>query len=71
MNKNGNTQIAIYQNTVPTGSFGISIGGTKLIYLNGTTDFLQFTIYSSSVTDQYLQYGSGTYFTAILTSLSS
>jgi hypothetical protein len=70
INKNATTQIAIYQNTLPTGTVGISIGGTKLVYLNGTTDFLQFTVYSNSATDQYLQYGSGTYFTAILTSIS-
>ncbi len=66
--KNGNT-FALYQDQIVTGS-GASQGGSKLVYLNGSTDYVDFTVYTGNSSDQTLQYGSsngqGTYFSAAL-----
>jgi hypothetical protein len=51
-------------------SNGRSLCGTKLIYLNGTTNYLEFTAYTSNSPNQTLQIGSttssGTWFSATL-----
>ena len=69
INKNGTTQLAIFQSPMPTNpGVGVSIGGSKLIYLDGNTDYLIFTAYSNSTIDQYVKPGNGTYFTAVFVS---
>jgi hypothetical protein len=55
----------------PTETTGIgnTLYGSKLVYLNGTTDSVIFTIYQSSgaaVDIQSAVSGSGTYFSAVL-----
>lgn len=66
--KNGNT-IAIYQNTIPANN-GITQGGSKLIYLNGSTDYVDFTVYNGYGSSVNILLGtangSGTYFSAAL-----
>lgn len=66
--KNGNT-IAIYQSQMTTSS-GQTHGGTKVIYLNGSTDYVDFTAYNGDSSSRTLQYGSssgqGTHFSAAL-----
>jgi hypothetical protein len=66
--KNGN-QYAIYQNQIVT-SVGFSQGGSKLIYLNGTTYYIDFTVYTANTTSETIlqgnSTGSGTYFSASL-----
>jgi len=68
MRKNGNS-FALAQNDVPTIN-GLTLASTKTIYLNGTTDYVDFTIYSASITNIQLQagsaLGSGTFFSAAL-----
>jgi len=69
MRKNGNT-IGISQTQIVTGS-GYSQNVTRVIYLNGTTDYIDFTAYSSNSSSQVLQYGgsadsAGTFFSAAL-----
>jgi hypothetical protein len=70
--KVGNT-IAISQSAVPT-SQGLTMNATKLAYLNGTTDYLDFSVYSgTSAPTQTVQYGGtttgpGTFFSASLVS---
>jgi hypothetical protein len=70
--KSGNT-IAINQNAIPTVT-GLSMNATKIAYLNGTTDYLDFSVYSStSDPTQTVQYGGtpdgpGTFFSASLVS---
>jgi hypothetical protein len=59
-----NTQHAIYQSVIPT-NIGISLGGTKIVYLNGTTDFIQFTAYTDVVSSQFIKSSTGTYFNAV------
>ena len=67
--KNGNT-FMILQNPIATGTSGISASGSKLIYLNGVSDYVDFTAYTANATSQILQYGtatgSGTWFSAYL-----
>ncbi len=68
--KSGNT-IAINQNAIPTVT-GLSMNATKLTYLNGSTDYIDFSAYSStSDPTQTIQYGGttdgpGTFFSASL-----
>jgi hypothetical protein len=68
LRKNGNT-FAILQNPIPTAS-GLSVSGTKTVYLDGSADYVDFTLYSANSTGQTAQYGSpsgqGTYFSAHL-----
>ena len=51
--KNGNSQ-AIFEAAIDT-AVDVSVGGTKVIYLNGSTDYLQFTAYTANTTSQTLQ----------------
>jgi uncharacterized delta-60 repeat protein len=73
--KNEDILVAIYKSEIPTRTRSISIGGSKLVYLNGTTDFIQFTssIVTVAPTGDYhkILASSGTYFTAVLVSLAS
>jgi hypothetical protein len=67
--KNGDT-VAISQTQLFTGS-GYTQNATKLIYLNGTTDYIQFSAFSGNSTSQLIQYGgsansAGTFFSASL-----
>jgi len=65
--KNSNTS-AIFQNQTVTGS-GSSQGGSRLIYLNGTTDYIDFTAYNGDASTRSLQWGGagqGTWFSAAL-----
>jgi hypothetical protein len=65
--KNSSTS-AIFQNQTVTGS-GSSQGGSRLIYLNGTTDYIDFTAYNGDASTQSLQWGGagqGTWFSAAL-----
>ena len=45
--KNGSSQEAIWQNQITT-STGVSQGNDKIIYFNGTTDYIDFTIYNGN-----------------------
>jgi len=45
--KNGNTQEAIWQNQITT-TIGVTQGNTKTLYLNGTTDYIDFTVYQAN-----------------------
>jgi collagen type VII alpha len=67
--KNGNT-FMIIQN-IPSTTVGVSLTGDKIIEMNGTTDVITFTAYSSSSDGRTLQYGgtslgSGTWFSCKL-----
>jgi hypothetical protein len=66
--KNGGTFL-ISQAQITSATFsGFSSGGTKLIYLNGTTDYVDFTAYTG-VPQTLLKgstLGSGTWFSAVL-----
>lgn len=68
MRKNGNT-IGIAQDPLNavTGQTQVM---TKAVYMNGSTDYLDFTAYTNNTTSQVLKFGttggSGTYFTAHL-----
>ena len=66
--KNGTT-FAISQTQTLNGQ-GYSQNATKLVYLNGSTDYLDFTAYTGNSSAQSLQYGSsngqGTFFSAAL-----
>ena len=67
--RNGTDTFLIAQAQLQTGS-GYNIGGTKTIFLNGSTDYVDFSAYTSNTTSQTLQIGtasgSGTWFTAFL-----
>jgi hypothetical protein len=63
MQFNGN-QFAIYQADFPTTNK--TLGGSKIVLLNGTTDKIRFTAYSDSNGGQQLESGNGTYFSASL-----
>jgi len=66
MRKNGNT-VAIAQSPIPT-SIGATLYNSSIVYLDGSTDYIQFTAYSANPTSHVIS-GSGTsqgtYFTAI------
>ncbi len=67
--KNGNT-FSITQTQTLTGS-GFSQNSTKLVYLNGSTDYVDFTAYTGNSSSQSLQWGGnsngqGTFFSASL-----
>ncbi len=64
MRKNGNS-FFINQHPVVT-TTGLSQSGSRLIYMNGTTDYLDFTAYTTSPPSLALQSANGTWFTAIL-----
>jgi hypothetical protein len=56
--KNSNSTIMIVQETIPTSVIGLSMGGTKMVYMNGTTDYLSFTAFTANAGGQTLQVGS-------------
>jgi hypothetical protein len=59
--KNSNSTIMILQNAIPTTTnSGLSMGGTKMVYMNGTTDYMSFTAFSANTGGQTLQVGSTT-----------
>jgi hypothetical protein len=65
--KNSNTS-AIFQNQTDTGS-GVSQGGSRIIYLNGSTDYVDFTAYNGDSVSRIIQWGGagqGTWFSASL-----
>lgn len=66
--KNGNSFMLIQQ-PCNVGT-GISLTGAKIIYLNGSTDYLDFTAYNGAFVSKNIQQGtadgSGTWFSAIL-----
>lgn len=65
--KNAST-FAIFQNQTVTGS-GLSQGGSRVVYLNGSTDYVDFTAYNGDTTSRSLQWGGagqGTWFSAAL-----
>ncbi len=66
---NGSDQIFIVQTALQMGT-GSSVGGSKTIHFNGTTDYVEFTAYTSNTTSQILKKGSaagsGTWFSAVL-----
>ncbi len=64
MRKNNNS-FFIDQHPVVT-TMGVSQSGSRLIYMNGTTDYVDFTAYTTSSPSQTLQSANGTWFTAIL-----
>lgn len=66
--RKNNSTVAILQNQVET-STGFTLNGTKTIYLNGITDYVDFTAYTGNATSEILQgnsSGTGTYFSAAL-----
>ena len=70
MRKNGNSMI-LSQQPLNNGT-GISLGGSRIIQMNGTTDYIDWTIFQGSgdrSTGTLLQgtsNGSGTWFSAFL-----
>jgi hypothetical protein len=69
--KNGTDTFLIAQAQLQVGS-GYNVGGSKTIFLNGSTDYVDFSAYTSNTTSQTLQIGtasgSGTWFAAFLIS---
>jgi collagen type VII alpha len=68
LRKNGTTYV-ILQNQITT-SAGTSVGGSKIVYLNGSTDYVETTAFTGNPTSQVVQYGSangqGSWFSATL-----
>jgi hypothetical protein len=63
---NGSTQLYISQSVVNT-SVNFTQSGSVIVYLNGTTDYITITGYSSSTSgSQIVQAGAGTLFNASL-----
>jgi len=63
---NGSNQLYISQSVVNT-SVGFTQSGSVIVYLNGTTDYITITGYSSSTSgSQTIQSGAGTLFNASL-----
>jgi hypothetical protein len=66
--KNGNS-FMIVQQPCNNGT-GISLTGTKITYLNGSTDYVDFTVYNGATTTKNIQAGtaagSGTWFSVFL-----
>jgi len=65
--RKGLDSVAITQSPIPT-STGGSLFASSITYLNGSTDYIQFTAYSSNPTSHVVQgsgASNGTYFTAI------
>jgi hypothetical protein len=64
--KNGNTQLAIAQDQIVTGSGYTQVLST-IAYFNGSTDYVEVTAYTGNPTSQDINSsGNGTYFTAAL-----
>jgi hypothetical protein len=66
MRVNGNQEMIIQQPS--TNISGVSLFGTKIVYLNGTTDYIDFTAYQGTANPVKIQQGggnpSGTWFSA-------
>jgi hypothetical protein len=66
---NGNTFL-ISQSPLNSTSTGQTLNGEKIIYMNGTTDYVDFTAYQNTGSSKNIQYGtssgSGSWFTAVL-----
>jgi len=58
--KNGTSTFMILQNAIPTSGVGLSMGGSKIVFLNGTTDYVSFTAFTANTGGQTLYQGSGT-----------
>jgi hypothetical protein len=56
--KNSNSTLMIIQETIPTSNIGLSMGGSKMVYMNGTTDYLSFTAFTANSGGQTLLVGS-------------
>jgi hypothetical protein len=56
--KNSNSTLMILQETIPTSNIGLSMGGTKMVYMNGSTDYMSFTAFTANSGGQTLQVGS-------------
>jgi hypothetical protein len=56
--KNGNT-LMLSQNPIPTSTIPLSMCATKMVYLNGTTDYVNFTAFSADTGGQVLYADSG------------
>ena len=66
ISKNGTTQLYIAQNQMNT-TIGLTQSGSVIVYLNGTTDYITITGYTSSANgSQTIQGGAGTLFNAFL-----
>ncbi len=68
INKNGTTAIEIIQSAVNTLN-GLGLNGSKVVYMNGSTDYLYMTAFTSASSNQIIQAGSagsGTWFSAAL-----
>ena len=57
---NGN-QMMINQSPLNSGGAGQSLMGTKIIYMNGSTDYVDFTVYHNAATSKNIQVGNATY----------
>ncbi len=70
--KNGNS-FAICQVPGNMGGVGQGLGFSKVVYLNGTTDYVDFSAYQNTGTNKVLQFGttdgSGTWYSAIFLGL--
>jgi hypothetical protein len=55
--KNGTSTFIFLQNVIPTNTVAQSMGGTKIIYLNGSTDYVSFTAFTANAGGQNLQQG--------------
>lgn len=79
-NNQNNTQVRLSGTTVMIlqdllhSYVGQSQTGSKIVYMNGTTDYVDFTAYTSDTGGQILQYGtssgSGSWFTCVLLAYS-
>jgi hypothetical protein len=65
--KNG-SQIMLSMNPIPTSTIPLSACATKIVYLNGTTDYINFTAYSADTGGQllYADNGNSTWFSVHL-----
>ena len=61
MRVNGNQEMIIQQPS--TNISGVSLFGTKIVYLNGTTDYVDFTVYQGTANPVKIQQA-GTWFSA-------
>ena len=55
------SQMMIVQSPLNSGGSGESLTGTKIIYLNGSTDYVDFTVYHNASASKNIQIGNATY----------
>ena len=65
INKNGTIQVYINQSQLNIND-NYSQSGSVIVYLNGTTDYIIVTVFTSNDVDQIIQGGNGTLFNASL-----